>query len=325
MAENDPKYRLLFSHPRMVEDLLRGFIHEEWVVQLDFGTLERVNGSFVSEDLKDRRNDVVWRLRWRGERDDWFYLYLLLEFQSAPEPFMAVRMLVYVGLLLQELIRTQRLKASDRLPPILPIVLYNGKRPWRAPRDLQSLFPAVPDGLRRRLPRLEYVLVDEGCLTREEREQTGNLVAALARLETSLDPEDFSRSARDLAILLPRDEQGELRRIFTAWTLQVLRRIHRGATIPGVEDLEEVPMLEERIRDWERKARREGRKEGREEGLREGLLRARRMVLRLVERRFGPVPARVQEQIDTIASLDELERVADKILIARSLQELGIG
>jgi hypothetical protein len=208
-------------------------------------------------------------------------------------------------------------------------VLYNGKRPWRAPLDLQSLFPAVPDGLRRRLPRLEYVLVDEGCLTREEREQTGNLVAALARLETSLDPEDFSRSARDLAILLPRDEQGELRRIFTAWTLQVLRRIHRGATIPGVEDLEEVPMLEERIRDWERKARREGRKEGREEGreegLREGLLRARRMVLRLVERRFGPVPARVQEQIDTIASLDELERVADKILIARSLQELGIG
>jgi predicted transposase/invertase (TIGR01784 family) len=325
MAENDPKYRLLFSHPRMVEDLLCGFVHEDWVARLDFGTLERVNGSFVSEDLKDRRNDVVWRLRSR-DGGGWFYLYLLLEFQSTPEPFMAVRMLVYVGLLLQELIRTQRLKASDRLPPILPIVLYNGKRPWRAPLDLQSLFAAVPDGLRRRLPRLEYVLVDEGCLTREEKEQTGNLVAALVRLETSLDPEDFSRSARDLAILLPREEQGELRRIFTAWTLQALRRIHRGATIPGVEDLEEVPMLEERIRDWERKARREGRKEGREEGREEGLLQGtRRMVLRLVERRFGSIPARVQEQINTIASLDELERVADKVLVARSLQELGIG
>jgi hypothetical protein len=84
-------------------------------------------------------------------------------------------------------------------------------------------------------------------------------------------------------------------------------------------------MLEERIRDWERKARREGRKEGRDEGLKEGLLGARRMVLRLVERRFGSIPARVQEQINTIASLDELERVADKILMARSLQDLGIG
>ena len=36
MAENDPNYRLLFSHPRMVEDLLRGFIHEDWVARLDF-------------------------------------------------------------------------------------------------------------------------------------------------------------------------------------------------------------------------------------------------------------------------------------------------
>ena len=97
MARTDPNYRLLFSHPKMVEDLLRGFIHEDWVARLDFGTLERVNGSFVSDDLKDRRNDVVWRLRWRGGGEDWFYLYLLLEFQSTPEPFMAVRLLVYVG------------------------------------------------------------------------------------------------------------------------------------------------------------------------------------------------------------------------------------
>ncbi len=214
MAGNDPNYRLLFSHPRMVEDLLRGFIHEDWIARLDFATLERVNGSFVSDDLKDRRNDVVWRLRWRGGGDDWFYLYLLLEFQSTPDPFMAVRLLVYVGLLLQELIRARGLKAADRLPPILPIVLYNGKRPWRAPRDLLSLFTSIPDGLRRHLPQLEYFLVDENRLTPEEREQAGNLVSILTRLETSLDSSEFSRSARELAVLLPRGEQSDLRRIF---------------------------------------------------------------------------------------------------------------
>ena len=199
MAGNDPYYRLFFSHSRMVEDLLRGFVREDWVARLDFGTLERVNGSFVSEDLKDRRNDVVWRLRWLG-RDGWFYIYLLLEFQSTPEPFMAVRLLVYVGLLLQELIRTQRLKASDRLPPILPIVFYNGKRPWKAPLDLLALFASVPEGLRRRLPRLEYLLLDESRLAPDEKAQTGNLVSALVRLETSVGPEEFSRSARELQL-----------------------------------------------------------------------------------------------------------------------------
>ncbi|HEX4497040.1 MAG TPA: Rpn family recombination-promoting nuclease/putative transposase [Thermoanaerobaculia bacterium] len=315
MAGNDPKYRLLFSHPRMVEDLLRGFIHENWVAWLDFGTLERVNGSFVSEDLKDRRNDVVWRLRWRDERneEDWFYLYLLLEFQSTPEPFMAVRLFVYVGLLLQELIRAQKLKATDRLPPILPVVLYNGKRPWKAPLDLLSLFASAPESLRRRLPRLEYILVDESRLSPEDREQAGNLVSVLARLETSHDAEELSRSTRELVRLLPKGEESDLRRIFTAWALQALRRTHRGATIPEVEELEEVPMLEERIRDWERKARREGRIEG-----------ARRMVLRLLERRFGPVPRRIRERVNAIASLRELDDLADKIFIVGSLQAMGL-
>jgi predicted transposase/invertase (TIGR01784 family) len=318
MAGNDPNYRLLFSHPRMVEDLLRGFIHEDWIARLDFATLERVNGSFVSDDLKDRRNDVVWRLRWRGGGDDWFYFYLLLEFQSTPDSFMAVRLLVYVGLLLQELIRARGLRAADRLPPILPIVLYNGKRPWRAPRDLLSLFTPIPEGLRRRLPQLEYFLVDENRLTPEEREQAGNLVSVLARLETSLDSSEFSRSARELSVLLPRGEQSDLRRIFTAWTLQVLRRSHRGVTIPDVEDLEEVPMLEERIREWERKARREGRQEGL-------LLGTRKSLLRLMTRRFGLVPRRVRAQINAISSLRELEEMADKVLTASSLQEMGFG
>lgn len=68
MAGHDPSYRLLFSHPRMVEDLLRGFVHEDWLSRLDFRTLERVNGSFVTEGLRDRRSDVIWRVRWVKRR-----------------------------------------------------------------------------------------------------------------------------------------------------------------------------------------------------------------------------------------------------------------
>lgn len=317
MARSDPNYRLFFSYPEMVADLLRGFVHEDWVSRLDFGTLERVNGSFVSEDLKDRRNDVVWRLRWRGGGDDWFYLYLLLEFQSTPEPFMAVRLLVYVGLLLQELIRTQNLKPADPLPPVLPVVLYNGKRPWKAPVELSSLFAPVPEGLRRRLPKLEYFLVDENRLRPEDRAQAGNLVSALARLETSLDAGEFSRSARDLVLLLPGEEHRELRRILGRWATQVMRRLFRGVTIPGVEDLEEVAMLEETFKEWERRAKREGRVEGRLEG-------TRHTVLRLMTRRFGRVPRRVREQVNAISSLRDLEKIADKILTAGSLQELGL-
>jgi hypothetical protein len=65
--KHDQSYKRLFSHPKMVEDLLRGFVHEAWVEQLDFATLEVFKDSFVSDDLIERSDDIIWRMRW-GEK-----------------------------------------------------------------------------------------------------------------------------------------------------------------------------------------------------------------------------------------------------------------
>ena len=129
MGDHDHSYKLLFSHGQMVEDLLRGFVHEAWVGEVDFATLDRVGGSYVSDDLREREDDVIWRVRLR---EQWLYVYLLIEFQSRPDPFMALRMLVYVGLLYQELVKGKQLTANHKLPPVFPLVLYNGERPWTA-------------------------------------------------------------------------------------------------------------------------------------------------------------------------------------------------
>lgn len=40
---HDQSYKLLFSHAEMVADLLRGFVHEDWVQQWDFTSLEEDN------------------------------------------------------------------------------------------------------------------------------------------------------------------------------------------------------------------------------------------------------------------------------------------
>ncbi len=50
-TQYDQSYKRLFSHPKMVEDLLRGFIHKDWVKELDFSTLEVFKDSFVSDNL----------------------------------------------------------------------------------------------------------------------------------------------------------------------------------------------------------------------------------------------------------------------------------
>lgn len=48
---HDTGYKLLFSHPEMVRDLLIGYMPGEWLKEADFTSLKRVNGSYVSEML----------------------------------------------------------------------------------------------------------------------------------------------------------------------------------------------------------------------------------------------------------------------------------
>ncbi|MDM8562045.1 Rpn family recombination-promoting nuclease/putative transposase [Candidatus Marithioploca araucensis] len=73
-TQYDQSYKRLFSHPKMIEDLLRGFIHEDWVKELDFSTLEVFKDSFVSDNLLERHDDIIWRVRWRQKK--WLYVYL---------------------------------------------------------------------------------------------------------------------------------------------------------------------------------------------------------------------------------------------------------
>ena len=40
--------------------------------------------------------------------------------------------MVYAGLLWQHLVKEKRLPPDGKLPPILPVVLYNGDRRWTA-------------------------------------------------------------------------------------------------------------------------------------------------------------------------------------------------
>ena len=84
MAEQDLGYKRLFAQREMVADLLTGFVREPWVDEVQLDTLERVNGSYVSDDLRAREDDIVWRVRWRGQ---WLYVYLLLEFQASVDRF----------------------------------------------------------------------------------------------------------------------------------------------------------------------------------------------------------------------------------------------
>ena len=70
-------------------------------------------------------------------------MLVLLEFQSAADPDMALRILEYTTLLYRELKRNEALGPDGKRPAVLPVVLYNGESRWTAPVEVRDLIAAV--------------------------------------------------------------------------------------------------------------------------------------------------------------------------------------
>jgi hypothetical protein len=68
---------------------------------------------------------------------------------------------------------------------------------------------------------------------------------------------------------------------------------------------------------WADRLRAEGRQEGRHEGMRQ-------LLLHQLEQRFGELPPGVRRRLEGLASSEELQRLADRVLTAASLDELDL-
>ena len=351
MASHDHGYKQLFSHREMVRDLLKGFVQEEWVNDLDLDTLERVNGSYISDDLREREDDIIWRVRFG---DNWVYLYVLIEFQSTVDRFMAVRLITYIGLLYQDLYREGQLEADGMLPPVLPLVLYNGRRPWTAPVKLSDLVQDIKGSLARYCPELEYLLIDEQRYDNENM-PAHNLVSAIFQLEKSSTPEDIRKVVSCLVQWLKHPEQASLRRAFTVWINRVLLPVRiKGQEMPNNNDLIEVEnMLAERVKEWTeewkalgiqegmQKGIQEGMQKGIQEGIQKGLQKgmqegmqlglleeAREMVIDAIEARFGECPPHFKEKVNNTndrMKLKTMLRLTFKVTSPEEFEEQAWG
>ncbi|MBF0310486.1 MAG: Rpn family recombination-promoting nuclease/putative transposase [Magnetococcales bacterium] len=315
--DNDSSYKLLFSHPEMVRDLLLGFVPGEWVAHLDYSTLEKVSGSFVGDEFRDREEDCIWRV---GLGETWLYIYILLEFQSTVDDFMPVRVGDYGFSLFQDLRRANRLP-DKKLPPILPVVIYTGKKRWNAPLEVNEMIAIVP-GLEPWQPRQRYLLVEVGTLAESQLQRMRNLAAVLFRLERSRSIGAVRELVGLLGEWLYAPEQASLRRSFTVWLRRVLlpKRLPK-ADIPEMVELHEVnTMLAESVQEWVKPWVDQGLQQGRQEGRQE---EAAAMLLMLLRHKFGTLPDWVTAKVIS-APLEHLEGWGRNILFASSLEEVFV-
>ena len=257
----DMLYKQLFAHPEVVRDLLTGFVSAEWTGSLDIGAFERINASYTSENGKARHEDIVWRAKIGG---DWVYVYLLLEFQARSDPWMALRMQVYVGLLCQDLVAQHRLTRHGKLPPVLPVVLYHGRKPWSASTDLTKLMLPPPEGLERFQPSQHYLLIDQH--RNIGKDGRSNVLAILFRLMRSHTDEEMREALRAFADRVKLPDMLRARDSLVRWVQVVLRDEFCETDM----SLEEGPamLFDKRFKKYEDLLEFEAIQRGRAEGLR---------------------------------------------------------
>jgi predicted transposase/invertase (TIGR01784 family) len=139
----------------VARDFLTYYLPANIVELLDIDTLELSKDSFVDKELSEYFSDLLYKVELRDGRA--VYVYVLLEHKSYPEPFVAFDLLRYMVRIWDLLLKQG--KAGEKLPTIIPVVLYHGRRGWHIGQDFRSL--VADDGkLERYLPDFHYELCD---------------------------------------------------------------------------------------------------------------------------------------------------------------------
>ena len=339
---SDGFYKAAYSHPRMVADTLRYLARRGG--RFDAATLDtlaprhpragarRVDHGELPPPPRRQGLACAYRrsIAYRGadadrrpaSAHDW--LFVLLEFQSTPDPNMSWRLVEYAVELHRALADAGAVAGSDPPPAMLPVVVYNGRAPWSPPAGAawSRWAPAV---VQRMLARQGVGAFDLLALAARGSDAPwpGNALRAQIEVESALASEGLGRLPAAVAGIGGIDD-GALRRTLLDW----LRGMNEGWQDPALrkllEEMEEMSSLDEfdarfaerliadakRMQNWEVER---GRAQGMEQGIAQGIAQERALLRRMAAHRFGA------EAGDRLAAI--IEGVGD----AARLAEIGVG
>jgi predicted transposase/invertase (TIGR01784 family) len=263
---HDYGYKRLFSNVTIFRQLLETFVNEPWVKELDFSTAETVEHSFVSVEYQETESDLIYKLK-RNQED--VYIYVLLEFQSTVQRFIGVRILNYITSLYLTMIQSGQVK--EKLPPVFPILLYNGDPKWTAPETLAELVDHH-DLLGDFGIGFKYLKIIENEYTYEQLLQIQNIVSTLFLTENHYNLEQLGH---ELLELFEKEDQTAVS-LFLNWfkMLAVDGRIdstnYRAFEKIYTNQMEVRDMFATAISEKDKRLIQEGEAKGKAEGKAEG-------------------------------------------------------
>jgi hypothetical protein len=207
------------------------------------------------------------------------------------------------------------------LPPILPVVVHHGPRPWTAPTTLlQGRGGGIHRFLDVALLVIDFAVLDEQAILARGLTDRGTATMLFLQILRTAEPAAcWPMLQRWLPLLRrvrhARDGRRALGGLLT-YALEVTE-LHRDQ-LAGFAETVGDRTDKDTIMSTADKLRAEGRLEGRVEGRVEGKVET---LLRLMTRRFGQLPEAVTARVRAAPPAD-LDRWTDRILDCATLAEV---
>lgn len=202
---HDEFFKATFGRLDIALEYLQQMLPKDIQSNLQLDALERINGSFVSQELKEYFSDVVYQCPIVGLRKQVF-LTFILEHKSNVVKYPHFQLLRYMLDTWDD-----QIKNKKALTPIIPIVLYQGKRKW-VKRDLYAYFDKkLPANFRPFCPNFDYFLTDVRTLSDEQilELNKGLLINTLLMMKHIWEPEFVLKNPDLIFIHLENDQYSD--------------------------------------------------------------------------------------------------------------------
>ena len=130
---HDKLVKRLLSNPETAVDILNLYLPPEVRTLVDLTNLSLQRDSFIDDEHRAFAVDLLYKTTFAGEEG---YLWILLEHQRNPDPWLPMRIFKYMATIWDHL---RKISKTGKVPLIYPIIIYNGDRPYPHTLTLQDM------------------------------------------------------------------------------------------------------------------------------------------------------------------------------------------
>jgi predicted transposase YdaD len=315
---SDRLFRSSFSTPETARDLARNLLPPSYQQLIENARVSVDTKSYIEAKLREQVTDLLVRFDRRAGGEA-LYLYVLVEHKSRPERWTTFQLLGYMLAVWGDLLKREGPEPKS-LPPIVPVVLYQGAQQWSFPRAFEALVDPNPgdEEAPPHTPRFEPLFVNLQGLADDKLHGGVRTVVALLFLK----------------YLARRIDQKAARVLLDAMHREGVTRKHRDyfqsfyTALLESKSTEEIDIFiaeaarrryhdsEEDLMTYGEMLETKGREEGREEGR---VIDKQDVLIRQLSRKFSLSDAE-RESIRGVEDPDRLDAALDELVVAETKQ-----